>query len=69
MLRFQVVQEREGEIAFKAEVKQEMNDRELGVVRDALMPFFRKVGISQHRHLDPGPGGKFSYIISNIVDH
>ena len=66
MLRFQIVQEVAGEIEFKAEVKKEMNDTDLGKLKDAFMPFFNKVDISQYQFLDPGPGGKFRYLISNL---
>jgi len=66
MLRFQIVQEVAGEIEFKAEVKKEMDDTDLGKLKDALMPFFNKVDISQNQFLDPGPGGKFRYLISNL---
>jgi phenylacetate-CoA ligase len=78
MLRFQVVQHREGEIEFKAEVKPgtrsripgagngEMKNVDFKKLEDCLMPFFNKVVISQHKFLDPGPGGKFRYIVSNL---
>jgi len=66
MLRFQIIQNVAGEIVFKVEVKREMNDTDLGKLKDALMPFFSKVNISQHQFLDPGPGGKFRYLISNL---
>ncbi|RLD79870.1 MAG: hypothetical protein DRJ15_08415 [Bacteroidetes bacterium] len=66
MLRFQVIQDVAGEIEFKAEVKRQMAAGDLGKIKDALMPFFSKVDISQHQFLDPGTGGKFRYIISNV---
>jgi phenylacetate-coenzyme A ligase PaaK-like adenylate-forming protein len=66
MLRFQIVQDVAGEIRFKAEVKREMEKGDLGKLKDALMPFFNKVNISQHQFLDPGPAGKFRYIISTL---
>ena len=66
MLRFQIIQNVAGEIVFKAEVKREMNDTDLSKLKDALMPFFNKVDISQHQFLNPGPGGKFRYLISNL---
>lgn len=66
MLRFQVVQNKSGDINFRAEVKDAMSNADLQKLKDALMPFFRKVEISQHKFLDPGLGGKFRYIISNI---
>jgi phenylacetate-CoA ligase len=72
MLRFQIVQDREGEIEFKAETgdrKREtgLNAMDIKKLKDVLMPFFNKVEISQHHFLDPGPGGKFRYIISNLT--
>ena len=66
MLRFQIVQEVAGEIEFKAELKREMDTADLNKLKDALMPFFIKVNISQHQFLNPGPGGKFRYLISNL---
>ena len=66
MLRFQVVQDVAGEIEFKAEVKRKTAEGDLGKLKDTLMPFFNKVDISQHQFLDPGTGGKFRYIISNV---
>ena len=66
MLRFQIVQDREGEIQFNAEVKMQMAKEDVERLKDTLMPFFNRVDISQHRFLDPGPGGKFRYIISSI---
>ena len=68
MLRFQVVQDAIGEIEFRAEVKKELDTADLNKLKDALMPFFGKVNISQHQFLDPKPGGKFRYIVSNIKD-
>jgi len=67
VLRFQIVQDVVGEIAFKAEVKREMNDTDLGKLKDALMPFFNEVTLTQHNFLDAGPGGKFRYLISNLT--
>ena len=64
MLRFQVVQEIPGEIRLKVEVKRQMADGDIKKLRDSLMPFFKEVIISQHEFLDPGPSGKFRYIIS-----
>jgi len=69
MLRFQIVQDKAGEIEFRAEVKPAtgMNNADIKKLKDVLMPFFNKVEISQHHFLDPGPGGKFRYIISNLT--
>jgi len=64
MLRFQVVQDKKGEIEFRVEVNKEMYSKDVGMLKDALTPFFDKVMVSQHQFLDPGPGGKFRYIIS-----
>ena len=66
MLRFQVLQEVPGEIEFKVEVRKNFTVTEESRLKDALMPFFKKVEISQHEFLDPGPGGKFRYILSNL---
>jgi len=66
MLRFQVVQDKIGEIELKAEVKRHLGDRDLVKLKDALMPFFSMVDISQHQFLDSGEGGKFRYLISNL---
>ena len=66
MLRFQIIQDKIGEIVFRAEIKNELNKPDLIKLNDALMPFFNNVEISQHLFLDPGPGGKFRYLISNI---
>ena len=71
MLRFQVVQDRAGEISFRAEVKPDtgnrgMKDTDIRKLEDCLMPFFNKVEITRHEFLDPGPGGKFRYIISKL---
>lgn len=78
MLRFQVIQDREGEILFKAEGRRhmangkreqetgKMKDKDIDKLKNALMPFFNKVVITQHDFLAPGPGGKFRYIISNL---
>ncbi len=66
MLRFQMVQDKTGDIEFKAEVKRHMEKGDLGKLKDALMPFFNRVDISQHQSLDPGPGGKFRYLVSNV---
>ena len=66
MLRFQIVQEKEGEISFRAEVKSDMGKKDLDKLNNALMPFFNRVEISQHPFLDSGPGGKFRYLISNL---
>ncbi len=85
MLRFQVVQDKEGEIEFKAEIKSgsgyrmtdtgcripgagngELKNVDLKKLKDCLLPFFTKVEITQHAFLDPGPGGKFRYIVSNL---
>jgi phenylacetate-CoA ligase len=71
MLRFQVVQQRAGEISFRAEVKPDagnrgMKDADIKKLEDCLMPFFNIIEITQHAFLDPGPGGKFRYIISKI---
>ncbi|NQT77493.1 MAG: phenylacetate--CoA ligase family protein [Bacteroidetes bacterium] len=66
MLRFQIVQDAIGEIEFRAEVKKELETADLNKLKDALMPFFGKVNISQHSFLDPGPGGKFRYLISSL---
>ncbi len=66
ILRFQVVQNKVGEIEFKAEVKKELSSADLIKLKDALMPFFGIVDISQHDFLDPGPSGKFRYIISRL---
>lgn len=66
MLRFQVEQDKIGEIEFKAEVKRHMEKGDLGKLKDALMPFFNRVEINQHQFLDPGPSGKFRYLISRV---
>ena len=66
MLRFQVVQNKRGEIAFKAEVKAKLDSADIRKLEDAFMPFFNLVEISQHNFLDPGPSGKFRYLISNL---
>lgn len=64
LLRFQIVQDVAGDIEFKAEVKKELALTDLGKLKDALMPFFNNVNITQHSFLDAGPGGKFRYLIS-----
>lgn len=66
MLRFQVVQNKAGEIEFKAEVKRQMEKKDLKILYDALKPFFNKIEISQHQFIDPGPTGKFRYIVSGL---
>ena len=66
MLRFQVVQEVSAEIMFRAEVNNHLTDTEELKLKDALRAFFNKVEISQHEFLEPGPGGKFRYIVSKI---
>ena len=66
MLRFQVVQDKVGEIIFRAEVKKKLPEADILKLKDALMPFFNDVIISQHQFLDPGPGGKFRYLVSNL---
>lgn len=78
MLRFQIVQNKTGEIEFKAEIKMAKGQRltangsvgikntDIKKLEDCLMPFFNKVVITQHEFLDPGPGGKFRYIVSNL---
>jgi phenylacetate-CoA ligase len=69
MLRFQIVQDKAGEIEFRAEAKPAtgMNIGDIKKLKDVLMPFFSKVEISQHYLLDSGPGGKFRYIISRLI--
>jgi len=64
LLRFQIVQDKVGEIEFKAEVKKELDSADLRKLKDMLMPFFNKVNITQHPFLNAGPGGKFKYIVS-----
>jgi phenylacetate-CoA ligase len=78
MLRFQIVQNKTGEIEFKAEIKMAKGQRltangsvgikntDIKKLEDCLMPFFNKVVISQHQFLDSGSSGKFKYLISNI---
>ncbi|MEN8225560.1 MAG: hypothetical protein ABFS05_09405 [Bacteroidota bacterium] len=67
MLRFQLVQKKAGEIEFKAEVKKELVPKDLNKLKDALMPFFSNVEITQHSFLDPGSSGKFRYLISELT--
>ena len=66
MLRFQIVQNKVGEITFRAEVKKELPEGDLMKLKDALTPFFNHVIITQHTFLDPGPSGKFRYLVSNL---
>jgi len=66
MLRFQVVQKEIGKIDFKAEVKAQMTGKDLEKLKDALMPFFSEVSISQHQFFDPGINGKFRYLVSEL---
>lgn len=66
MLRFQIIQEKVGEITFRAEVKKELPEADLMKLKDALAPFFNHVIITQYVFLDPGPGGKFRYLISRL---
>lgn len=77
ILRFQIVQDKEGDIEFRAEVKPGTGCRvpgagngaltiaEIKRLEDSLMPFFNKVEISLHECL--GREGKFRYIISDPV--
>ena len=66
LLRFQLIQESEGELLFNAEVKLQMGKEEEKRLKDTLMPFFNTVDIKQQKFLDPGPSGKFRYIISRL---
>jgi phenylacetate-CoA ligase len=66
MLRFQIVQDKIGEITFRVEVKKKLPEADLLKLQDALMPFFNDVIISQHQFLDPGPSGKFRYLVSRL---
>ena len=64
MLRFQVVQDKPGEIEFRVEAYKDMPENDVRKLEDALSPFFNKTDIRQYGLLDPGPGGKFRYIVS-----
>ncbi|MCD4725767.1 MAG: hypothetical protein K8R63_13095 [Bacteroidales bacterium] len=66
MLRFQIIQDKVGEITFRVEVKKELPEVDLMKLKDAFAPFFNNVIIKQHAFLDPGPSGKFRYLISRL---
>lgn len=66
--RFQVIQSKIGEIDFKLETDQPLEDNQQIILLKSLKNFFIKVNYSEHKILPNEANGKFKYIINNIND-
>jgi len=64
--RFQVSQEKYGEIEFRIETSEDLKSSSLSLLENALNRFFFKVEIKIFQKLEHDKSGKFRYVISKI---
>lgn len=64
--KFQVYQDKPGEIDFRIQCEEALNDKLRQKLMDVLNGFFKKVNYSEHKLLQSESNGKYKYIINKI---
>ena len=64
--RFQVYQDKPGEIEFRIEPSNDFDDSLVTGIRGALSSYFQHVNVVITEHLENDPSGKFRYVVSDV---